>query len=58
MFVERCAMSLRETTDAAKAAAHRILDMAKAGQPIDPSQVDWALVILGDYADLIQDEYD
>lgn len=51
-------MSLRETTDAAKAAAHRILDMAKAGQPIDPSQVDWALVILGDYADLIQDEYD
>lgn len=48
-------MSLRDTTDTTKLIAHRILDLVKAGQPVEQSRVDWALVILGDYTELTND---
>jgi hypothetical protein len=31
-----------------RAKAHRLLDLAKAGQPIDEERITWALRILGD----------
>lgn len=34
--------------DELKARAHRILDDLKAGLPVLPAQVDWALRITGD----------
>jgi hypothetical protein len=42
-------MTLRDHSDTTKAQAHRILDLAKAGQDISIDRITWALVILGDY---------
>lgn len=43
-------MTLRNNLSERKRMAHQILDQVRAGLPVEPSQVRWALIILGDVA--------
>ncbi len=43
-------MTLRLHITERKRLAHEILDQVKAGLPVEPARVRWALVILGDWS--------